>query len=517
MLMIGIYDKHPSLGGRMILDASPWATSCTITTDAHGFAACSLSLRQALANAMQLYDVSGALHIGVYDGAGVIWEGRLEDPGLFSGDGGSGNDLAAYGYSRAMSDVPYTSLWSCDSVEAWRVSPDAISIAGTLGVSGRMASDTNNRLYMAPNKGAVWPQYSKAGLYFDIPNISPRNVLYVSFNYTVLFPSATWNVYLRGLSLDWAGMSGNFWFQPGSGSGTFSGAIGNSFPRLFFFIEPNAATTYGGETGDYYVRITNLRITTSGATIYADEIVRNLVSFMSGVNPGQLSSSTALIQSPGLDLRNESYEDMPPSDILNTMISRGDSQTPPRYWEWGVWEDQRLYFRPRGAAGMTWYVDATDLSVTRSLTNVANNVYALYKDANGDAVRGTSTSDSASQARYGLIRQAKIDADTTSATEANAQRSAYLNDHKDPLPSAKISFSAIYDAYGGRWPLWRVRSGDQIVIRNLPPGSGQLDRVRQFRISTTSYDAVANTLSVEPEAPPATLETMLAREAIGYE
>lgn len=517
MLMIGIFDKHPSQGGKLLLDATPYIDGDpSITTDEHGFAAFSASVTRRMNEAMRFYNINGALHIGVYDGAALAWEGRLEDPGIFSGENGSGNQLAAYGYSRAMSDVPYTSLWSSDSVEAWRVSPDATSIAGTLGVSGRMTSDTNNRLYMAPNKGAVWPQYSKAGLYFDIPNISPRNVLYVSFSYTVLFPSTTWNAYLRGGSLDWGTLTGNFWSQAGSGSGTFSGAIGNSYPRLFFFIEPNAATTYGGETGDYYVRITNLRITTSGATIYADEIAKALVAYVNAVNPGQISSSTALIQSPGLDLRNESYEDAPPSDILTKLASYGDSQATPRIWEWGVWEDQRLHFRPRGGAGRIWYVDASDIQATRSLKDMYNNVYALYQDANGDTVRGSSTSDSASQGRYGLIRQASISADTTSSTQANAQRNAYLNDHKDPLPGAQITFSAVYDAYGGRWPLWRVRSGDQIVIRNLPPGNAALDRVRHFRISTTTYNIASGTLSVEPEAPPATLETMLARNAIGY-
>jgi hypothetical protein len=61
-----------------------------------------------------------------------------------------------------------------------------------------------------------------------------------------------------------------------------------------------------------------------------------------------------------------------------------------------------------------------------------------------------------------------------------------------------------------------VRSGDTITIRNLSPGlSASIDRIRTFRVTHTSYDAMADTLQVEPELPPLTLETMLARQAEG--
>jgi hypothetical protein len=161
-------------------------------------------------------------------------------------------------------------------------------------------------------------------------------------------------------------------------------------------------------------------------------------------------------------------------------------------------------------------VDATDLSVARTLEQLYNAVFATYQDASGRRLLSTVSADSASIARYGVRRQAIIGANTTSATQASVERDAYLQDHKDPLPRATITFDAVYDAGGARYPLWLVRSGDTITVRNLSPAlSTSVDRIRTFRVTHTSYDTVADTLAVEPELPPLTLEVMLARQAEG--
>ena len=83
------------------------------------------------------------------------------------------------------------------------------------------------------------------------------------------------------------------------------------------------------------------------------------------------------------------------------------------------------------------------------------------------------------------------------------------------LPGVYLDALAL-DAAGARYPLWLVRSGDTMTIRNLPPNvSTSIDRIRTFRITHTSYDAFADTLDVEPEAAPRTLEVMLARRSEG--
>lgn len=250
-----------------------------------------------------------------------------------------------------------------------------------------------------------------------------------------------------------------------------------------------------------------------GFRVLADEIVRDVVARNAAVNASQLSTSTALIQSPGLDLSDEIYLDATPADIFTHLAGLGDTSN--RQWETGIYEGRQVFFRPQGQQ-RAWYVDATDLGIARTIEDLANVVYATYTDASGRVLHTANASDAASIARYGLIRVASVAADTANSVQAGIEASTLLADRKNPLPRATIRFTAVYDAAGGRYPLWLVRAGDTITIRNLPPNvSTSIDRIRTFRITHTSYDAFADTLDVEPESAPRTLEVMLARRAEG--
>ena len=256
--------------------------------------------------------------------------------------------------------------------------------------------------------------------------------------------------------------------------------------------------------------------TVQAHVVYGDEIATDLVNTVNALNSSQLSSNTTLIQSPGLDLTDEVFEDELPSDILTYLTGLGDNATPPHQWETGVWEGRVLFFRPQNSASRTWYVDVSDLTVERSLEDMANSAYATYQEPGGRTLRIAVVSDSTSIARAGLTRRAALSARTTSSTEAGIQRDAFLQDRKDPFPRAQIMFDRVYDASGVRCPLGFVRAGDTIVIRNLPSFVAvALDRVRSFRITHTAYKPATRTLSVEPERPLPALETLLAREAIG--
>lgn len=245
--------------------------------------------------------------------------------------------------------------------------------------------------------------------------------------------------------------------------------------------------------------------------VYADEIVKDMVSATATLNSTQLNTSTALIQSPALDLQNERYEDARPADVLDRLVRLGDNQTTPRQWEWGVYSDRRLYYRPQGSAAATWYVDISALEVQRTLDELYNAIYASYQDASNSVLRTAANTDSASVARYGLTRRRVQDAQTTSATQANAQRDAVLADTKNPRPRSGITVARLFDANGARWPLTSVRAGDTVIIRNLPPTlSTSIDRIRVFRLTRSEYHADDNTLTMEPEAPLPTLEAQLA-------
>ena len=592
-MMFGLYTAPPSAGGTLILDATPFVDNATISTNERGFEALPGRVIQRLIEAFQTYDQSGTLYVGAFEGGTIVWEGRLEDPAVFAGAGGSGLQMQALGAWRALTDVAsYIAFWSKSTVSGFR---PVLTTEIATAQPDRFTFDAQNRLSIAPQKGATFGNTgaAKQAYYaYLAPDGNSKSIIGAQFAWTLTVPAINWRGAIIGQNADFSTNSIP-WLFTSAGAGTTTRATHVTFaavPIVSFFMDQNAAdAVLAGETGSAFLRITRMRLVSSttneisttltanraagtnvtatvgsttgmyvgqelcmnsannpseivtvlsigsatqfnatfvnayvignavqGFKITADEIVKHIIATDSGVNVGQLSSSTALVQSPGVDLLNEVYEDATPADVLTHLISLGDNQTIPRQWETGIYDNRVLFFRPRGDAARAWYVDVTDLTVARTLEDLINIVYAIYKDASGRRLVTAGASSPGSISRYGLSRTDHVTADTTSSGQAGIHRDALLYDHKDPLPRASVSFEAVYDAAGARYPLWMVRSGDSITIRNFPPSvSTTIDRVRTFRISHTIYTFATRTLQIELEIPPARLATLLARRSEG--
>jgi len=248
--------------------------------------------------------------------------------------------------------------------------------------------------------------------------------------------------------------------------------------------------------------------------IYSDEIVRDLVSAVSTQNPAQLLPDTTQVTSPALDLFDESFTDMLPNAVLDHLITLGDSASTPGLWEWGVTGARVLFYRAPGVVSQQWFVDATDLTVQRSLEQLWNSAYAVYGEAGGRTLRGAVSTNAASVTETSITRTQAVAANTTSLVQANTQRDASLDDTSDPAPRFGLTFSAIYNNLGGRVPIWLPRAGDTITIRNLPPTiSVSIDQLRTFRIARTTCDLIARTLTVEPLTPLPSVQALLAKDA----
>lgn len=238
---------------------------------------------------------------------------------------------------------------------------------------------------------------------------------------------------------------------------------------------------------------------TSHIGVTASTIVQALIAAANSLN-SFMSSSTMLVQDPGVTLA-EIYEDQYPVDILDRLCNLGDSQTTPRLWEAGVWENRILHFRPRGDAARKWAVDVAAADIERTLETLYNSVYAVYQDGGNQRAVTATSSDSTSIARYGLTRRAAVSLQAIDSTLAGKVRDAYLSDHKDPPVRAGVGFRRLYDQFGTLWPAWAARSGDQVTIRNLPPtATSDIDRIRTFRLKETDYDAEADWMSIVPES-----------------
>lgn len=256
---------------------------------------------------------------------------------------------------------------------------------------------------------------------------------------------------------------------------------------------------WDGKTGDISLKITNLRVkTTSSAAVYADEILRDLAAHLAATNPTWVSTKTGSIQSPALDLRNETYLDMTPMAIVEQLLTYGD--TGGNVWEFAVWEQLIPVYRVRGSGGRTWYMDVTP-AMERTLDTLYNSAYATYSDPNGTE-RRTSTTTNALVNVTGITRRMAIGVDSDSATQAGLLRDVALADSVYGGASGDIPVPAVYDVRGNRWPLCFVRAGDIIVARNLPVASlSSNDRGRAWVLAATSYDgrAYPPALTVSPE------------------
>jgi hypothetical protein len=465
---------------------------------------------ESLPDAFAVYDWPGTPWAVVTGDDGTAWEGRLEDIAIVPG----GVQLGALGAWRAMGDVPYTSLWSVTGTGGWR---EILTTEMAARFPERYHIDKNNRLFLAPTKNAVFSNSFHIGsVVYQPPDRGLRQIASISFDYELLMP-ANWVALCRLINSDWTTETG-MWSLTATGvlqSGTVSV---NGTPRdwvhFSLFNNTGAGYTYTGETGANYLKITNIRIkTTTASTVLASDIAAALASYVNGVNSNQLNSSTAMIEATTDDLQDEIYEDIYPADILDRLAFLHG-------YEVGVWENRQLYFRPKGSAGRHWYVDVTKiLNLQRSLENIRNSAYGVYQDANGRALRTAVTNDANSQARLGIVRRAPVEVRTTSVTQAAVHRDVFLTDRANFQTRAEIEFETLEDEAGAEYPLYMMRAGDTVTMRNLPPVlSEAIDNIRTFLVGETEVNVEPGkqtTINMRPESPVPTLVTLVARRGAG--
>jgi hypothetical protein len=481
------------------------------STSRHGFAALQAPLVPlSPQESFMVYDWPGTPHCVVLDSAAnLIWEGRLEDIAIVP----DGVRLGAFGYWRALNDVLYTALWSKSGTAGWRqVTPQDLSGAN----NAYWEMDNNNRIRITAKNGESFQNGDgKTGrMTYAAPHSSLKTITTVTFTYSLTAPNSTWRAALSGRNDDFSGVAVE-WQLDGNGAtqtGTTTVTLATPRHRLDFSIRNLSASAQTVTATDQVgLTITGIRIkTTTAATVLASAIAASLAAYVNGVNSSQLSSSAALIGATTLDLRDEVYEDVYPADILERLATIHNYET-------GVWEDRRLHWRPRGSDGRHWYVDVTRIiEMERSLENLRNSAYTVYRDADGRRLRTAVANDSTSQDRYSIVRRGYTSAQTTSSTEAETHRDAFLSDRKDFAMRGRIEFDRLYDATGAEHPLYMLRAGDQVTMRNLSPTlSTAIDQIRSFLVGQTEYAAHTKVMAIEPRVAVPTLITLVARRSAG--
>lgn len=479
------------------------------STNAHGFDALECPfIPMSLVDAFAVYEWPGTPHVVVTDTIiGTVWEGRLEDIAIVDG----GVSLVAFGYQRAMHDVPYTGMWSKSGSADWETLPDTLL---SWSHPDLFETDNNNRLYHAFRVGETYDAAVGSYWYIGTPDAGARKITNLSLSYDVKLPT-NWRLMVYytddfSTATEPTIVTGNGSQQTGSYSLTL--ATPRNYIAIGVYNNTGGATTIStGSTGDNYAKVTSVRIkTTTETSVLASDIAKAMVNAAYDQNTDQISADKSLIAATTTDLYDELYEDTYPAEILDRLAELHG-------YEWGVYEGRRLYFREKGSGGRHWYVDVTNIiNLQRSLENVRNSAYSVYRDANGLTKRTANVGDTGSQARYGIVRRGIVNVNTTSLAEAQIHRGVYLDDRANASSRAEIAFSHLYDEAGGEFPLYALRAGDTLTMRNLPPSvSAAVDRIRTFVISETAYDALDDSISITPEAATPSLDRLIARREAG--
>jgi len=403
---------------------------------------------------------------------------------------------------RALSDAPYTALWSVTSYAGIRpVTDDEISSSSP----ERWYLDNNNRVYFALVNGETYTASADHGLLvFQAPHNGERKIQEITFSFDYDLPT-DWEVRILAYNEGFTSGVAEYTFtsagSPSTGSTTVTFSAAKDFVVFQCRNNTGGNVTFTGNTATKYAKLTSLRIkSTTSSNVYADEIVTDLVSHISGINSGQLADSTVLVDNPTVDLQDEVYADQSPASILTYLAGLGDNQTPPREWVAGVWGGQRLHFQPKGWASRQWHTDLVAIELESTLDTLANEAYATYKDANNRVLRTDVETDALSVARFGVTRRGVTAASTTSQTQAETTRDTFLDANATPNVRSRLVTQGLFDAQGARYPHWMVRAGDVLSIRNLPPTVGaSIDRIRTFRLSKTVYDVDTDSLTITPD------------------
>jgi hypothetical protein len=231
--------------------------------------------------------------------------------------------------------------------------------------------------------------------------------------------------------------------------------------------------------------------------VSSEEIIKSLIAFADSLGTTGVKVNTGVysVEDTDRDLTDEIYEDMYPADIMIDLANRHN-------FEVGVFKNRVLYYRPKGSAARTWYVDAT-VELERTLEAVYNSVYAVYADSAGRLLRTAVADDDDSIVQVGVTRRAAVFVDTSDVSRAEDFRDDYLETTANPPERAAVYFDRAFTLTGAIIPLFSIRAGDYIVARNEPGNP-------QFLVSRCEYDIENNTLSIEPSVRPPTVGETLA-------
>jgi len=501
-------------GGAPLMPVSSRIDSLAFYYDEHGAANLRASIPMGLREQLRIYNRPGAPHVVVAYAGAPCWAGRME----IARSGGRALEVEAIGpWGAAMYDNPYTALWAMPDTSQWR---PLQTIEGPNAAPGRYEFNTDSQLWITPKRGETHGGAAgtpRAGyLAYQAPDQGARVLTHLEATWNVTAPAGTWQMGINWWSVAptgsaWTNIS-NAALQNGTGSGYANTALTGSpvAVSFYFYDTANPGGALAADTGVYSARLTGVRVYSRLLYVYANQIVEAIAAYVNSINPAQLSAvARTLPQVPVGHVRiDEVYDDQWPGDIIATLAKQENYQ---------AWVDlnRTLIFEPAGTDARTYLIRASDVAFERGLSRVRNRVYGKYKEPGGRTLRTAAANDLISQARYGAIRSAPVEVDTTDPTVATLYRDLSLADQQTAAVRPAMVVRRLLNEQGQSVPAHLPRAGDTAIMANLPAtawgSTNDLSRVTIARVGVELERGRPPRTIIEPRDPIPTYETAIAQ------
>lgn len=500
-MQLAIYEYY---NGPILSDVTYQAFNVEFSTNKYGFGYCKFNLDVPLAVAATYFRLTKTAYVRLGTAEKSYFEGRLEDIQY-----GDTLFFTAFGYFRAFSDVTLNELWSTTDVSRWKIVPKTVNRNGNTPQAFQLQNQGS--LYLALQKNTTVVAGTTYSMYYIAA--PTKNTLGLKTISTILnikntsTLSVTAGIQTTNDSL--GGIANMMAFNTALSGYRENIVVTASTPPNVFtvYVSPIFNALYIGETGDLATDWSNIRVgastSISGGRLYADEVLRNIVLQTYTLNPTQINPVTTLIQSPQFDITDLVYENTEGTTAITKLLefpsSTGD------LWECKVWEDQRVIFRPK-TADNTWYVSFTETKLNRSLSQYINQVKAEYKNLYGDIAYTNTTVPTTT----GINRQTTVKFEGTNSTMATNLATAKITDSQRKAPQSELEIQYARNSTGGFFSAIEIRSGDKIIIEDIPPELFSLID-NTFIVDETICNMDTGVIRIIPEKPLAQLETLLSR------
>jgi hypothetical protein len=500
MIQIALYESYK---GKLLFDFTFTSKDTEFSTNKYGFGYARFSISQKLDDIQALFSLKSVGYIFIGTAVKTYFEGRLEDIEIQD----QFVTLTSFGYWRAFSDLQVNDLWSTTDLSAWQI------IEGN--IRGRPESyateNTGDTIKFSLQKNTLISGGTFTGAYLYTPSQS-RLLDTIDLKYGYQTPSANSAVGVQRIVDRFTPYAAN----PNTYALTSSLTV-TSVPvtatnmqcsgiLLFFSSTVIPGTLFIGETGSFFTAFSGIRVgttsTISGGRLYADEIMRYTLSGVYSLNPAQINPSTLGITSPLYDLKDVWFKDNTALEVVDFLLQYPDSQG--NQYDFKIWENRQVYFK-RKISPRTWYITLGSINVSRTLKDYYNTINSRYTD--------TLRRNQIAQIRTsgGVInRQKSLDVNTDDPNLARSAAQANLADIQRKPPQSDIEISKVQDSSGAIWDAYEVRTGDTIVIRDIPVALFALID-NTFIVAETISNLDTGITRLIPEKPLPYLDTLLSK------